>query len=200
MRHYYFSLETMTKIAIIGVSGRDADVDNLKNLGVGAFDSMCEAVFELIDKEVPVAPSSYTFVSGGAAWADHIAVRAFRKYENSDLILHLPCAFKQGKFQEGGCAAMCNFLHGRFQRMTGVASLQELDAVIQEHGEGRVSVNIYSDFFSRNRAIATGDPKDKCDYLIALSFTNLEKENKGLRTHGTTWPHIIQAALRNALS
>ena len=75
-------------LAIVGSAGRK---DDSKRLSISHFESMYGIGKGLIDilKDVNYRPT--VLVSGGAAWADHIAVRLFLDGVVNKLRLFLPC-------------------------------------------------------------------------------------------------------------
>jgi len=72
------------KIAVIGTAGRNEDGQKLSK---EKFFEMVALVSKLKDAK------EATLVSGGAAWADHIAVVVFLLGNCKSLSLHLPCAW-----------------------------------------------------------------------------------------------------------
>jgi len=110
-----------------------------------------------------------TLVSGGAAWADHAAVRLFLGGGYAGLTLHLPCPWHRGKHWDNGQYSWktnpgrtANVYHRRFSSETGADTLGEL-----EHAKRNGAVMVaHAGFFQRNSAIA------KADYLVAFSWAD----------------------------
>lgn len=109
-------------IAIIGTAGRDKS----KPMTAQLWDAMCD------DARARV-PQGATLVSGGAAWADHLAVRLFLDGHAGGLILHLPSTFAHCRAFAGGrgsAGSAANYYHGLFKVATGVDGIPEIcDAV-----------------------------------------------------------------------
>lgn len=154
----------MITIAIAGTAGRKDDADRMS---WRLYQEMEEATQNLIE-EIADGQTT-TIISGGAAYADHIAVRLFLKGAAPKLILHLPCAWASTrqfrdiggydwKKNPGGTA---NTLHKRFQAKTGVDSFSELAQAI---ASPNCKTSVSAGFFERNALMA------EADALIALTF------------------------------
>src|SRR5690606_1280513 len=83
-----------TTIAIIGTAGRG---DDAAKLGPALFAAMVRDAAERV-----AAFPDPRLVSGGAAWADHVAVKLFLEGKVAGLTLHLPAEFRNGRFVETG--------------------------------------------------------------------------------------------------
>jgi hypothetical protein len=109
------------RLAIIGTAGRDESRP------------MTAALWRwmVADAKSRVRPDDIA-VSGGAAWADHLAVRLFLDGDVAGLTLHLPAPFRDGRFEgdPGTSGARTNELHARFSHATGIDSLAELALAI----------------------------------------------------------------------
>ncbi|ART57108.1 hypothetical protein CBP36_19575 (plasmid) [Acidovorax carolinensis] len=147
------------RMAIIGTAGRD----KAHEMDRALWDAM------LSDARSRVLPTD-TLVSGGAAWADHLAVRLFLDGAVQHLELHFPAPLEGGAFagparDSAGSAA--NYYHSMFQKATGIDGLREIEQAIaagasttaQPTGAG------YSAMFSRNRIVAA-----TADKLVAYTF------------------------------
>ncbi len=154
------------RIAIIGTAGRKEDEPLLRP---DSFTRMVDAVRQLLP-EGPV-----TLVSGGAAWADHVAVALF--LENParfKLVLELPAEFdlkKQaytetapkngerlyGNDNPGGTS---NHWHRKFREKTGRNSFADIAKAIELGADIRIG----NGFFARNSDVASADR------AIALTF------------------------------
>ena len=105
-------------IALIGTAGRDKSKPMTANLWAAM-------VADALDR----VPSGAALISGGAAWADHLAVELFLLGHASALRLHLPApfatcdAFAGGYGTAGGAA---NFYHQTFSKTTGKMSVREI--------------------------------------------------------------------------
>lgn len=135
-------------IALIGTAGRDKSKPMTANLWAAM-------VADALDR----VPSGAALISGGAAWADHLAVELFLLGHASALRLHLPApfatcdAFAGGYGTAGGAA---NFYHQTFSKTTGKMSVREIATAChkgatftaQPEGPGM------SAFFARNKLVA----------------------------------------------
>ena len=146
------------KIAIIGTAGRDKTKPMTKEL----WDWMKR------DAMGRTSPDDHV-VSGGAAWADHLAVWLFLNNHVSELTLHLPAPFSKGRFEgpsrSAGSAA--NYYHQLFSRVIGEDSLAQIAAcefmdnvnsTFEPEAEG------YAAMFARNRKVA------QAEEMLAYTF------------------------------
>lgn len=79
--------DTVT-VAIIGTCGRTQG----DRLEPEIFDFMCRKARTTITDTLGLDPSIVELVSGGAAWADHVAVQLSNEEIVPNLTLHLPVA------------------------------------------------------------------------------------------------------------
>lgn len=124
----------MNRIAIIGTAGRD----KTKPMTVELWRWMLNDAARRIPKGSHV-------VSGGAAWADHIAVILFLCNHAGALSLHLPAPFVNGQFVDSGyksAGGAANYYHKLFS------------LVIQRDTMGQIAEAL-------NRAFAQGDGKSE---------------------------------------
>jgi hypothetical protein len=110
-------------VAIIGTAGRDKD----RPMNVTLWERM-------LDDARRRVRSSDHLISGGGAWADHLAVRLFLDGDVATLTLHLPAPLVNGRFagplgDSAGAAA--NYYHDRFRRAVGIDSLGEIQLAIK---------------------------------------------------------------------
>lgn len=140
-------------IAIIGTAGRREDGDRLK---ADSFDRMYEAAVETIGEWGTKAA-----VSGGAAWADHVAVKAYLDGVVTSLQLHFPAPFAGGKFVGHQFGQVANFYHDKFSATRGVNSYRELEAAI---AKGAI-VTVGRGFKPRNLSIGRD-----ATHMLALTF------------------------------
>ena len=157
------SKEENMKIAIIGTAGRD----KTKPMSIRTWNWMLDVSRELV-------PSGTHLVSGGAAWADHIAVQLFLEGHAGNLTLHLPAPLTSngyiGEYGTSGGAA--NYYHSRFANVIGVNTFEQLmecalhnncNGTMQEVAEG------YGAMFVRNKAVVQ-ELNPKTDYMFAFTF------------------------------
>ena len=146
------------RIAVIGTAGRDKSIPMTRNL----WDWMLDDARERIDGDAHL-------VSGGAAWADHIAVALFLESHVPKLTLHLPAPL-QGRFigspKSAGSAA--NYYHDRFSEVVGFNSLEQIveactwggcDGTFEPQAEG------YGAMFSRNAKVVASS-----EGMLAYTF------------------------------
>ncbi len=169
----------LKRVAIIG-STRDPCLNR------NTFIFMVEKSKELIDKEYN--NQKIELVSGGSAWADHVAVRLFlEEKEKYKLTLYLPCEWKDNQYFDNGLkkleknnpGKLENNLHKCFSKKMGYDTLREISQAIE------MGANIDTSgksFKERNILIATN-----CDYLIAFtrSTENFLTRGKGGGTFNT---------------
>ena len=146
-------------IAIIGTAGRDKSIQLLPQ----HWDFMCQIIGD------EVKPNDIV-VSGGAAWADHVAIWAFGTDLVSHIKLHLPAPFIDGKFKGefGTSGGTCNYYHSLFSKVMGFDSLDHIKQ-ITEHSNVTLTIqpeaNGYAAMAARNIKVA----KD-CTHMIAFTF------------------------------
>lgn len=116
----------------------------------------------------PYTGAPITFVSGGAAVADHIAVQLFLALPNTKLSLHLPAEYdiQNQRFVEipGNIFApgnIANYYHRQFAKRCGQNSQAELTAAINRGA----SVLVTPGFKQRNTKVAM-----EAEVMIALTF------------------------------
>jgi hypothetical protein len=112
-------------------------------------------------------PYQSHLVSGGAAWADHLAVELFLQGHASALTLHLPAPFTK-KFEGpmSSSASAANFYHSVFSRTLGRHTLSDIERAIAIGAElttepARAG---YGGMFARNLKVA------KAEKLLAYTF------------------------------
>jgi hypothetical protein len=178
--------ETPTlRVAIVGFSGRSVAAPPAV-LTKKLFDAMVAAARNIITEQFGLALGSVLLVSGGAAWADHVAVALALSIDGDIRRLRLylpgPIDAQTGRIVDSPCAHQANTLHERFAEQAGVRSLAEL----AEACAGGADVRSGRGFLARNRLIA-GD----ADYMIAFSWSDTAEPLDG----GTA--HVWRAARAN---
>lgn len=170
-------------IGIIGTAGRDKTAP----LSLVLWERMLEDARERV-------PKGEWLVSGGAAWADHLAVRLFLEGHVSKLTLHLPAKFKGDKYvgEFGTAGGVSNYYHKRFSLVLRLNSLEEIKEARIRKGYTETAENPmigYAAMFARNAKIA-----EDATELIAYTFGSGErpessgtldtwKRCKGVRRH-----------------
>lgn len=145
-------------LAIIGTAGRDKSEPMTAQLWAQMVN----------DAKTRVRPTD-TLVSGGAAWADHLAVRLYLDGDVQHLVLHLPAPLVSGQFQgeRESAASAGNYYHDLFLRNAGVPGLAEIAAAINKGAtvtEQPVSRG-YGAMFARNTLVAR-----QADEVLAYTF------------------------------
>lgn len=149
----------MRRVAIIGTAGRTLQ-DRLTRL---LYQRMVETTRELILSEDVV-------VSGGAAWADHVAVTLFLTGKCQGLELYLPCEWDKTQYVDNGHnhwaknpGRLANQYHRAFSKAVGIDSLEQIARAI----ESGATIHVHSGFHARNTLVAT-----TCDKMIALTWAS----------------------------
>lgn len=126
-----------------------------------------------------------TVVSGGAAWADHLAVGLYNAGLVPNLILFLPCSFFMGecRFLDTGMGNarnnpgfVANYYHRNFSKAVGINSLEEIKNAINKG----CAVKEGGGFLGRNKFVA-----QKADILLAFTFGNGNIVKDGGTAHTT---------------
>jgi hypothetical protein len=150
-----------SKIAIIGTAGRDKTKPMTARLWAWM-------VLDALQR----VPKGAHLVSGGAAWADHLAVDLYLRGHAADLTLHLPAPFMEhtlgwqfvGGFGTAGGAA--NYYHRKFSQVVGYGTLAQIADVLQVGAsctEEPMSQG-YAGMFNRNAKVA------QADIMLAYTF------------------------------
>jgi len=166
----------MTTVSIIGTSGRSGNITK-------------ETYIKMISTSITYLKSlsleSIILVSGGAAFADHIAVHIFLHkdiYQLNIISLHLdlPCKFDMNtcKFEDNGSSdwkgnpgKVANYYHDRFNAITGGKSYDEICKVINFGAE----ISVHKGFHARNQYVA------KSNYMLAFTFGKNYPEDGGTK-------------------
>lgn len=164
------------KIAVIGTAGRD----NHEALTFGGFERMKVLALSAIEQQ-GFGPAECTLVSGGAPWADHVAVELFLEGKVAGLELYLPGQLYDRDDTTAGIrpvessarkdASVLVGYHRSFAEKTGIKGL---DRIREAERKGAVIMSA-DGFFARNDMIAAN-----CDAMIAL-HTNETHPNKQKR-------------------
>ncbi len=152
-------------LAIIGTAGRK---DDAKHLTRKHFEAMCIVAEGLIEQ---INESNYpltTLVSGGAAWADAVAVKLFLDKKVLGLRLFIPAEWTNGEFYDTGVkdpklnpGGTANYWHRKFQSATGINGLSDIQ-IAKAHGAELYCCR--GGFHGRNAMVA------KSDFILACTF------------------------------
>lgn len=161
----------MTRVAIIGTAGRKgAD----RKLSAELFGRMCDRSTEFVDPNDDL-------VSGGAAWADHVAVVLFLAGRARSLMLHLPAPFDvtAARFEElSEPGRIANYYHDLFDFRTGWKARRAIVAAIA----AGATITVSDGFRARNFLVG------EVERLIAFTFSPDPRWPEGSGTRHT-WNH-----------
>jgi len=171
----------MKSVAIIGTAGRDKGKTHDIDLWCAMFE---DAKGRFV--------SDVELVSGGAAWADHLAVSLFLSSPRQfKLRLYLPSMFAPHTSRFVGpadsSASAANFYHEKFTKATGIDARREIAHVMGMPGvvvECEPSAAGYGGMFARNKKVALAS--DAC-----LAYTwgpGREPADGGTKN---TWDQIV---------
>jgi hypothetical protein len=137
-------------VAIIGTAGRDYKKPMTEDLWYKMWE----------DASKRFATDDFHLVSGGAAWADHLAVAMYLKAEVKGLTLHLPAPFDltARKFvgPAGSAASAANYYHEKFSKLLGSDTLGHIAYAISAGAKvtEQPSAPGYGAMFTRNNLVA----------------------------------------------
>jgi hypothetical protein len=145
-------------LAVIGSAGR---LDDAARLDRAAYDAMYEELLEAMDQW-----SVRSLVSGGAAFADHLAVRAYLEGSAAALDLFLPARFDGVRYaarhnDPRDAGATANRLHERARPSLGVDGLAEIAQAIAKGAK----VVVRPGFKTRNLDVAA-----KATHMLAFTY------------------------------
>ncbi|XWV26538.1 hypothetical protein QJ857_gp0529 [Tupanvirus soda lake] len=152
----------MLRLGIIGTAGRkpqDYDVLSAEHM-----EWMADNIKSYIIHVLQTTTDNIILVSGGSAWADHVAVQLYLQENFGGLELYLPTIFdtKNKKFANTHEGRTLNFLHSKCAEKTKCDVFHELYKVVSNPN---VKVVVKRGFFPRNTLIS-----QNCDHLIAFTF------------------------------
>jgi len=161
-------------LSIVGTAGRKDDSKKLSKHHFEAMYIVAEGLLEqLKDNNYPISH----LVSGGAAWADHIAVKLFLDNKVPNLKLFTPCLFEGGSYYDNGNTdpfsnpgGTINYYHKKFQSRTNINSLSEIQVA---QAKGAELINVMKGFHARNSLVS------KSDFLLAMTFGNKNEVKSG---------------------
>jgi hypothetical protein len=179
------------KISIIGSASSKKNPDNEKLLNADTWQWMCNQAEFYIEKTLGSTDwSKVHLVSGASSWSDHVAVNLYFKHPESQLSLHLPCAWdsQSERFVDTNQVhwaqnpgKVLNWNHQSFSRKAKLNSLNELNHLYQNPSPNVHLKSDYKGFHDRNLAVG------KCQYLVAFSFSKVSEPTDGGTLH--TWKH-----------
>lgn len=160
--------------SIIGTAGRKEDGKALSKKHFEAMTIVAEGLIEqFAENNYPIT----TLVSGGAAYADHVAVRLFLQRKVPHLRLFLPAKWEDGTYSDNGQkdpfknpGGTCNYYHKLFLNSTGIHSLSEIQSAKLQGAE---LIEVSRGFYARNALVA------KSDFILAMTFGNEHEVKDG---------------------
>ncbi len=172
------------RIGIIGTAGRR---DDAPKMSMALYAAMRKRLDELLHC-VPVLERNLQ--SGGAAWADHLAVDVFNDKKAASLTLHFPAPFFRDiltstpTFAYTDVGRVANLYHAEFTKhllLSGslVESLDDIDLALEKGAKFTVS----DGFHARNLLVG------QCDWLIAFTFGEGAVPKDGGTKH--CWDHSL---------
>jgi len=185
-------------LAIIGTAGRNEDGPRITR---ALYDAMYAHTLGAISDW-----GCRTAVSGGAAVADHLAVRAFLEGAADGLKLYLPARFDGRRYVPNPSVPSnpgqtTNQYHEAFSEVCGIDSLAEIAEAIRKGAK----VEVHDGFKRRNLEVA-----NSCTHMLALTFGAMappkdvlptddgfmDHKAAGLKDGGTahTWSECWKAA------
>lgn len=181
-----FAPSPLTTVSIIGTAGRKEDGAKMTP---ELFEEMCKVAYNVIVLRWKLSPKTVCLVSGGAAWADHVAVSLFQRGMRGSvcggLTLHLPCAFdgKTNQAVDTGSldwrsnpGRVMNEYHKHF---TSTVKWDTLSDIPKVEALGAI-IKIHNGFHKRNTHVAASK------YLIAFTWgTSADTPKDGGTLH--TW-------------
>lgn len=163
------------RVAIVGFAGGHVPEQCRRYLNALLFAQMVARAEEIITRDWGLQWTRVHLISGGAAWADHVAVALFLAHPDATLTVHAPAQWDAttGRFLDNGRGAdwktnpahLTNALHERFAAKTGRQAFLELrDA----HSLGAsINATDKAGFHARNNAIAA-----QADRMMAFSWSD----------------------------
>ena len=131
-------------IAIIGTAGR-SKVPTLSEWN------------KMVQDASSKVSTNDVLISGGAAFADHVAVRLFLDGKVQGLKLRLPAKIKDGKYvgDKGTAGGTANFYHEKFSKLLGVNTVAEIEEAIAKGAEVTYEKELSNKaMFDRNKKVA----------------------------------------------
>jgi len=156
------------RVSIIGSAGRKEDASKMDK---GLYLDMFKKAYSFLDRYHLL--NTAALVSGGAAYADHLAVSLYLNDSVPELKLYLPSRFDvtESKFFGYPDSKYANYYHREFSLKMGGNTMLGISKAIAKGAETEVVMG----FKNRNLEVA------KCDLMIAFTFGpgNKPKERSG---------------------
>lgn len=161
----------MLRLAIIGTAGRGGYES--RTLSIEHIEFMINKVNRYIRRTMKTDKSNVILVSGGSAWADHIAVLLYNTNKFGGLELYLPAKFslRKKRFNDTYEGNRLNGLHTNYWIKIGENS--PFDDLVEAITNSNTKVIVKKGFKERNTLISKNN-----DYLIAFTFNSDNNEPK----------------------
>ena len=156
----------MVKIAVIGTAGRQG-----VKLTLDDYNKMYERLKEYL---LQFNKNEIELISGGAAWSDHLAVRAYLDRKVTKLTLYLPCEWdceKNRYYEVINDGKMSNIYHENFRKETGIDAPDQITQAILS---GATIDESSMGCLNRNNKVA-----NDCDKMIAFTMSDTNTPPKG---------------------
>lgn len=162
------SAHSVAKVAIVGTAGRKPYTDRMT---LKIFEAMVREARRILETDLKLPPENTCLVSGGAAWADHVAVRLFVEQRAAELKLFLPAPWNgnsgyaesaSGGNWRSNPGRVSNYYHKTFSRVCRFDSLREIETA---RVRGAVLDSTRQGFHQRNSDVAR-----EADVLIAFTW------------------------------
>ncbi len=167
----------MSTLAIIGTAGRRQDGVKLTP---AHWRMMC-----CIGQTVATTLRADRVVSGGAGWADAVAVWLFKNHLVDTLALHLPAPWDDAnhRFVETDCGRIANHYHAMATAKHGEDGLADIAGVISNATVTyETAPTGMAPFFARNAKVARD-----ADALLPFTFAEREPNDGGTRDTWDKW-------------
>ena len=182
----------MIRLAIIGTAGRKPNQRQI--LSWDHMQWMADTVKCYIEFVLEKPTNEIILVSGGSAWADHVAVRLYLEGNFGGLELYLPANFSKihKKYEPTREGKILNWLHYTCEIRSGINGLEELCQVMSDP---KVEIIIRKGFSQRNTLVSQNN-----DHLIAFTFAKSEPIEGGTYDTWKKTNHInkIHFSLKDA--
>jgi len=165
------------RLAVIGTAGRNEDGEKLSR---SIYVKMFHFAKGLIHSNTFGELKDLELVSGGAAWADHIAV-SLHKDMGTPLTLFLPASWdlENHCFFGNPAASTANYYHRKFSKKVGVDTLFGLHQAMMDTTTVTSWINLRG-FLARNLEVA-----GRADAVLAFTFGEGTQPKDGGTKH--TW-------------
>lgn len=164
-----------SRVSIIGSAGRSIPKTHQTR-------ETMEAMYNHCLGKLKTLPTKPILVSGGAAWADHLAVWLGLR-EGYSVVLHLPCEFKDVMYVDNGSSdwrtnpgKTANYYHRVFSTALGTDSLGDIQKLMEMD---TTEVHVGKGFHERNGKVA------KSEYMLAYTWGRGDEPDDGGTKH--TW-------------